>query len=123
VSGVLVAGKGSITRCLGWPLYSLILFQVDALDWLNITRLVLAGIGILLVTAVVVQAWRTQRQRRFVFRAALIMGGTFLLEMVVGGLVLASGLNVYLLILYTAVAAAFWALLVATVVLTGMDAG
>ncbi len=49
VSGVLVAGKNSMTACLGWPIYSAQLFQMDSLGAGNILRLILSFAGIILI--------------------------------------------------------------------------
>jgi len=119
-SAVLVAGSGSLTRCLGWPLYSQTLFAVDPRSWLQVARFMVAGVAGILVIAVVVQAWRTPRQPSAVRRAAVLVGGLFLVQLVVGGLVLLTGFNIILLLFYTASAAAFWSLLVVLVVLAGL---
>ena len=122
VSGVLVAGKNSLTGCLGWPIYSQHQFEVDSHGVGNILRLGLSGAGILLVIAVLVQAWRSQRPRRAIIRTAGWVGAAFLVEVLVQGLLLASGFQVSLLVPYTAAAAALWGLLVALAVETGLDA-
>jgi len=48
VSGVLVSGQNSITGCLGWPVYSPLVYQVDSHGAGNILRLILSVIGVLL---------------------------------------------------------------------------
>ncbi len=120
VSGVLVAGNGSLTSCLGWPLYSPRLFMIDLHGWLAILRLALSFIGALLVVAIVLQAWRTQRQKKLVLHVASWTGGVFLAEILAAGLLLAGGYNIFLLVFYTTAAVIFWCFLVALTVLTGL---
>ncbi len=120
VSGVLVADSGSIVRCLGWPLYSGRLVPVDLHGWLQMGRHLIAGVASVLVVAVVVQAWRTQRRQAAILRAATVVGVLFLTETIVGALMLTGGFTVFLLVIYVATAAALWALLVVLVVLAGL---
>ncbi len=115
VGGILVAGKGSLTRCLSWPMWRLI--PGDLAGWPQIVRLALALVSALLIAAVVVQAWRTQRRQPALLRMATLVGLLFLVEMAAGAAMLAGGSNVFLLVLYVAAAAALWALLVVLVVL------
>jgi heme a synthase len=119
VSGVLVAGSGSPTRCLGWPLYNEAMVPGD---WIKPARSLVAGLTSLLIVAVVVQAWRTQHQSPAVLRAASILGLIFLVETVVGVLLSATGEMVALRVIYVAAAAAVWAMLVVVVVLAGLTA-
>jgi heme a synthase len=113
VSGVLVAGKNSITACLGWPVYSLHLYQLDTLGIGNSLRLIFSGIGILLIATLLVMIWRSRRERPAVFRRARWVLAAFLLEALVQVLLLIFGFMVPLLVVYTVTAAAFWGLLVA----------
>ena len=118
-SGVLVAGKNSITACLGWPIYSLQLYQVDAHGAGNILRLIFSVIGIFLVIRMFVQVRRSWRERPTVFRSARWALAAFLLESVLQALLLIFGFKVSLLVLYTVTAAVFWGLLV----MLGVNAG
>jgi cytochrome c oxidase assembly protein subunit 15 len=121
VSGVLVAHSGSIVRCLGWPLYSGRLVPVDLHGWLQMARGLIAGVATILVVAVVVQAWRTQRRQAAILHAATVVGVLFLAETMVGALMLTRGFTVFLLVIYVATAAALWALLVVLAVLAGLS--
>ncbi len=122
VSGVLVSGKNSITGCLGWPIYSLRQFQLDAHGAANVLRLIvsLAAIGMFL--AVFGQAWRRRSKQPAVFRISLWLGIAFLLEMLLQVLMLLIGrLPTALLIPYTVLAAVFWGLLVTLTFVTGLQ--
>ncbi len=120
VSGIIVAESGSMVRCVGWPLYSGWLFPVDLRDWLRLARRLIAGAASLMIVALVVQAWRTQRERAPVLRAATAVGVVFLVEMLVGALMLTWGFAISLLVIYVAAAAALWALLVVLAVLSSL---
>ncbi len=112
VSGVLVAGKGSLTRCLGWPMWRLL--PDDLAGWPQIARLALAAVAAVLVLAVTVQAWRSGRRR-----AAAAAGAAFLAEMATSVLLLTAGTSPLLLVIHVAAAASLWAVLVVLAVLSG----
>jgi heme a synthase len=118
VSAVLVAGKGSLTRCLGWPLWRTLSYDLPG--WPQAVRLLLAGAASVLIVAVVVQVWRTRRGQSALVRTASAAGALFLVEMAAGILVLALGTTILLLAIAAAAAAALWGLLVALVVLSGL---
>ncbi len=121
VSGVLVAGKSSITACLGWPVYSARLGLVDGHAFGNTLRIILSVVGAGLVVGVVVLAWSKSFERPEIFRIARWVGLAFLLEAVVQALMLFFGYKTPLLVVYTVTAAIFWALLVALTIRTGLE--
>jgi cytochrome c oxidase assembly protein subunit 15 len=120
VSGVLVADKGSMARCLGWPLYSGGAERVDLLDWLQMGRRLLGGLTSILIVAVVVQAWRTQPKQAPIVSIATAMGVLFLAETLVGALIATRDVPVLLLMLYVAMATAVWTATVVLVVLAAL---
>jgi cytochrome c oxidase assembly protein subunit 15 len=87
VSGIFAAGKGSYTRCLGWPIWQRI--DSDLQPWLQNVRLGLAGLGAVLVLTTVVVALRDDRLRRW----GIALGTLFAAEMVLGQVIRAAGLN------------------------------
>ncbi|HSB65315.1 MAG TPA: COX15/CtaA family protein [Anaerolineales bacterium] len=119
-SGVLVAGKGSITGCLGWPIYNLQQFQLDGHLPLNILRLALSIIGVVLLILVLVVSWQRRHKRRDVYDLARWVGLAALLEGLLQILLLVFGLVTGLLLVYTVVAAAFWAFLIGLLVKTSL---
>jgi cytochrome c oxidase assembly protein subunit 15 len=120
VSAVVVADSGSVTRCLGWPLFSERLFRGDLHGWLQMARW-LAGIAAgLLIVAVVVQAWRKQRQQKAILYAATVVGMLFLAETIVGAVLMINGSSVSLWTVYAALAAALWTVMVILFVLAGL---
>jgi heme A synthase len=120
VSGILVADKGSMARCLGWPLYSGGAERVDLLDWLQMGRRLMGGLTSILAAGVVVQAWRTQREQAAIVSIATAMGVLLMAETLVGVLMATREVPVSLLMLYVAMAAAAWVAMVALAVLAGL---
>ncbi len=120
VSGVLVAKNGSLVRCLGWPLYGGQAVPDDVHGWLRAARLLLATAAGILLIAVIVQAWRLQPKNGAVRRAATALGILFLAEILVGVLMSVQGYSILLLVIYVALAAALWAVLVVLSVLAGL---
>ncbi len=118
VSSVLVAGKGSLTRCLGWPMWRQL--AMDLPGWPQVVRRLLASVAGLLIIAVVVQAWRTQRRHKGILIVATAVGLLFLVEMTLGALMLAVNVTFYMLVIYVAAAAALWAMHVVLAVMAGL---
>jgi cytochrome c oxidase assembly protein subunit 15 len=118
VSAVLVAGTGSLTRCLGWPLWHVL--GGDLPGWPQPARLVAAGVAGVFIAAVVVESWRPRAGHASLRRVATAAGALFLVEMASGVLMLAGGYSIPLLAVAAAAAAALWGLLAAIVVLRGL---
>jgi heme a synthase len=119
VSGVLVAGKGSLTRCLGWPVWRAL--AMDLPGWPQVVRRVLAGVAGFLIIAVVVQAWRTQRRQQGILAVATVVGFLFLVEMLLGALMLGGNVTFLMLVIYVAAAAALWVMIVVLAVMSGLE--
>jgi cytochrome c oxidase assembly protein subunit 15 len=108
VTAVFAAGPQSYTRCMGWPLWRLV--DGDLHPWLQVSRLVLAGVAAVLVVATAAVTLRCELRPWGVAIAAL-----FGVEMVLG-LVLTGGtgsLGVAVAYSVTAVAL-LWVLAVVT---------
>ena len=118
VSGILVAGKGSLTRCVGWPFWRLI--PDDVAGWPQMARLGLAAVTALLIAVLVVRAWRDQPAYAAQRRVAILGGLAFLLEMAVGVIMLTSGSTMFLLMTYVAAGTLLFAALVVLAALTGL---
>jgi heme A synthase len=112
VSGVLVAGDGSLVRCLGWPLPGGQLDLSGTRGWLQGTRRLAGGLAGVLIVAVAVQAWRAQRKQRVLRSIATALGLAFGMETAVGILIVKQGSPVWLYTIYATVAVTVWALLV-----------
>ena len=121
VSAVLVAKPGSVTRCLGWPLFSVGVFPLGLGNWPQTVRVIIAAAATLLALAVLVQAWRTQRENAGITPAASVMAVLLLVEAGAGALMAALGLSAGWLIIYVAAAGGQLAALVVLTVLAGMS--
>lgn len=73
VTGILTAGTGSYTRCMGWPLWQLI--GTDLHPGLQVLRLFLAGLATVLVATVAVLALRDARLRTAGSALAVLLAG------------------------------------------------
>jgi cytochrome c oxidase assembly protein subunit 15 len=122
VSGILVTGKGSLTGCLGWPIYSPQQLRLDGYTIPAALRLILSVIGGGMLVAVLVQAWHVKQEHPQVFKFAWWVGAAFASEILLQVLLLVFGLPIVLLVIYTLVMAVLWGLLVALVVRLGVPA-
>ena len=118
VSGVLVAGHGSLTRCVGWPFWRLI--PDDTAGWPQVARLGLAAAAAILIATLVFRVLRDQTARTAQRRVAIVGGLAFLLEMAVGVIMMTSGSTMVLLMTYVAAGTALFAALVVLAALTGL---
>lgn len=100
VTGILAAGKGSYTRCLGWPMWRLV--SGDHQPWLQYLRLGLATAGALLIVATGVEAARTVRLRR----QGTVLVGLFAAEILTALVIRADGLNSAIAAAHSVLAAA-----------------
>jgi heme A synthase len=122
VSGVLVSGRNSVTGCLGWPLYNLQQFQLDAYAAAGALRLILSLAAIALLLLIFWHAWRRRSSHPSIFRISLWLAAAVLLEMLLQGLMLIIGrMPAGLLVPYTVLAAVFWGLLLTLVFVTGLQ--
>ncbi len=114
VSGVLVAGEGSLTRCLGWPLWRVLPDDLSAAG--QVARLVLSAAAGALIVALVIRARRASGSR-MLRRAATVLAAAFLFEVLLIVALLTLGTSPYLLVVYVATATLTWAALVVVTVL------
>ena len=118
VSGILVAGAGSLTRCVGWPFWRLI--PDDLAGWPQVVRLLLAAATALLIVWLVVRTWRARPAHTAQRRTALVAGLAFLTEMAVGLIMQTSGSTMLLLMAYVAAGTVLYAALVVLAALAGL---
>jgi cytochrome c oxidase assembly protein subunit 15 len=118
VSGILVAGAGSLTRCVGWPFWRLI--PDDTAGWPQIARLALAAVTVILIAWLVLRTWRTQPASLAQRRAATIVALAFLAEMMIGLIMQTNGSTMLLLMLYVAAGTLLYAALVVLAALIGL---
>jgi cytochrome c oxidase assembly protein subunit 15 len=118
VSGILVAGRGSLTRCVGWPFWRLI--PDDLAGGPQVARLLLAAVTVLLIAWLVVRTWRTRPAHPAQRRAAAVAGLAFIIEMAVGLIMQLSGSTMPLLMAYVAAGTLLYAALVALAARAGL---
>jgi heme a synthase len=118
VSGILVAGPGSLTRCVGWPFWRLI--PDDLADGSQVVRLLLAAATALLIAWLVVQTWRARPAHTAQRHTALVAGLAFLIEMAVGMIMQLSGSTMLWLMTYVAAGTVLYAALVVLAALIGL---
>jgi heme A synthase len=87
---------------------------------LQLARRVLGGMASVSVITVVVQAWRRRPRSRPIRYVAAAVGLLLLVEALVGGLMVLYNPGLALQIIHAALAAAFWAALVALAVLASL---
>ena len=119
VSGVLVAGAGSLTRCLGWPLWRVL--PDDLSTGGQVARLIMSAVAGALIVALVVRARRSAGNRSL-RRAATVLAAAFLFELLLIAALLIVGTSPYLLVIYVATATLLWAALVVVTVLACVGA-
>ncbi len=120
-SGILVAGKGSFTGCLGWPIYNLQQWQLDGLSIGNILRVSLSMVAVAMLGTNLLWAWRARHEMPAAYQVARWLGLAVLLEAALQAALQAFGLLTPLLVGYAVVAAALWALLVALLARSGLS--
>mgnify|MGYP001268698508 CR=1 FL=1 len=76
--GIVVAGKGSFVRCLGWPVWRIV--ESDVQPVLQGVRIALGLVAAALLVGVLVVAWRRVELRR----TAMLLAGAWLVELVMG---------------------------------------
>jgi heme a synthase len=118
VSGILVAGAGSLTRCVGWPFWRLI--PDDVAGGPQVARLALAVVTVLLIAWLVVRTLRSRPARAAQRRTAVVAGLAFLIEMAVGLIMQTSGSTMLWLMAYVAAGTVLYAALVVLAALIGL---
>jgi heme o synthase len=122
VSGTWVAASGATAVCTGWPLCEGTLLPGTPTGWINLVhRLFTLQAGVLMA-ALVVQAWRTQRSQTAVLVSTSATGVLFLSQALMGAFEVVENYPAYLLGLHVATAAAVWAALAIQVTCVGLSA-
>ncbi|WP_156887411.1 COX15/CtaA family protein [Propionicicella superfundia] len=76
--GIVVAGEGSLVRCLGWPVWRIVEGdEYPALQW---ARLALGAVAVVMLAWLLVRAWGRRRLRVHV----VVLAAAWLAELVLG---------------------------------------
>ncbi|MFT3886989.1 MAG: hypothetical protein QM713_02325 [Arachnia sp.] len=109
IAGVTEDGTGSFTRCLSWPLWTVVDVDVDGAAGPQVARLAVAAVAALLVLWVAWTLWRGgERLLAGVLVAALVVEQALGLEIVTAGITAGqtNGIQATVAVAYSAVAVA-----------------
>lgn len=120
VSGAGVSASGGSAACTGWPLCNGALASGDLLAWTHLIHRLISGAAGLLMLALLIQGWRTQRSQTAILVATTAAAVLFFAQVLMGAYNAANQYPVYLVGLHVATAAAVWVALVVQAVLTGL---
>ena len=116
VGGILVAGSGSLTRCLSWPIWRIL--PVDLPGWPQVARLIVSIAAALLLLTLAVRALRQPGLRA----AAAWLLLAFAVEMLVGLVMMTAGASPFLAVVNVAAAALVWCMVVVIAARAGLGA-
>ncbi len=120
VSGAVVAGSGSSAACPAWPLCNPFQNPGNFSLWLNFVHRLIVGASGLVMLALLIKAWRTQRSQPAILSAATAAVVLFFAQALLGAK-LVEGFPAYLLGLHEATAVAVWAAMVVLVAATALS--
>jgi heme A synthase len=119
ISGSWVSAIGAQTGCQGWPLCEEII-PLDSLGWVNLIHRIITLVAGILVSLLIVQAWRTQRSQTGILVATSAAAVLFFSQGMMGIIETSQNYPAYLIGLHTSTASAVWAALVIQVTLVGL---
>jgi heme o synthase len=114
ITGAIVS-RVSGNDCTAWPLCS----PATAAGWISLLHRGVVLVTALLLTALVIQAWRTQRSQAAVLVSTTAAGVLFLSQALLGAK-LVQGFPAYLVVIHQGTAMAVWAALIVAVVASGL---
>jgi cytochrome c oxidase assembly protein subunit 15 len=118
VGGILVAGTGSLTRCLSWPIWRVL--PVDVPGWPQLGRLAVSIVALVFLLGLIITALREPVSGAR--RAGWVGAAAFLVEMAAGLALMTAGASPLLAIVYVAAAVLLWCMIVNLAVLAGLAA-
>lgn len=121
VSGAVVKSSGAGAACTGWPLCGEGLLPTGTAGWISLAHRLVVALSGMLMLALFLRAWRTQRTQAPILVAATVATVLFFSQALLGAQMV-QGFPAYLLALHQATASAVWGTLVILVVAVGMAA-
>ena len=119
ISGAVVTGSGASDACATWPLCDGALPGADLSTWIQTAhRLIVAFTGVLML-ALLVGAWRTQRTQTPIIVASTAAATLFFAQALLGARLVA-GFPPYLVGLHQATATAVWGAMVIQLITVGL---
>jgi protoheme IX farnesyltransferase len=119
VSGAVVAGSGAGAACSSWPVCNPLQNPSDPALWLNFGHRLLVLLSAVIMIALLIKAWRTQRSQPAILVATTAAVILFFAQALLGARLVA-GFPIYLLGLHEATAVAVWAALIIQLTAVGM---
>lgn len=119
LSGTWVAASGAGPVCQGWPLCNG-LIPGDYLGWINLVHRIITFVAGIMVGAMVIRAWRSQRNQTGILVASTTTGVLFFSQAMMGMVENVQGFPSYLIGLHVATSIAVWVALVVQVTLVGL---
>lgn len=119
VSGAVVAGSGASAACTTWPLCNPFQNSGDLTAWISFIHRGIVALSGLVMLALLVKGWRTQRSQPAILVSATAAVVLFFAQALLGAQ-LTDGFPAYLLGLHTATAVAVWAALIVLGTAVGM---
>ncbi|MHB9034390.1 MAG: COX15/CtaA family protein [Anaerolineae bacterium] len=123
VSGVLLAAENAVVGCIGWPIFSPLLYQQTSHSLGYLFRLGLSIIALIMVAVVEVQAFRYHGGRPAVIRSARLVALGFIVELGLQIMILILGFTTLLVAVYSVTMAVTWGLLIVLVTYLGIEEG
>ena len=120
VSGALVTGSQAASACPAWPLCDSGLIPASPAALLNVTHRLIVFAAALLMTALFLGAWRTQRQQTAVLVSVTAAWVMLVTQALLGSQLVVQGYPPHLLWLHQATAAVVWVCMVVLMVATGL---
>jgi protoheme IX farnesyltransferase len=120
ISGAWVTASSAGAACQEWPLCSQLIFPIDYLGWVNLAHRLLTLSAAILLAALFIQSWRTQRSQTAILVSTTAATVLFFSQALMGVVEAAYDYPTYLIGLHTVTAAAVWVVLVVQVGLVGL---
>ena len=111
VSGAMLAASEAAAACPEWPLCGDRLIPVEPGGWLNMFHRLMVAVTGLLMVALLVQAWRTQRSHTVAIVSATTTAVLFFAQALLGAQQVSQAFPPSMQALHTATAVAVWAAL------------
>lgn len=115
VGGRLVGAQGGFASCAGWPLCN----PQSAAGWSQLAHRASAGAAAVLMLALLVYAWSTQRDHRLLLPLTSVTVILFFAQAFIGAVMVTRGFDPAYQIFHALTAVALWVALVALVVAAG----
>jgi protoheme IX farnesyltransferase len=116
LAGRAASAYGPASVCRVWPLCVL----PELSGWLNLIHILLAGVAGLLVTVMLIKAWRELRDEPVLLPLATVTGVLFFGQAFVGAIQVLRGFPEHLVVLHAVSAVSLWISLVALVATSGL---